>query len=298
MKILLVNIDSKIPNLALMKISAYYKEKGHDVGFNVQNPDKIFVSCIFKKNREQALGLKHFYPRSEMVFGGSGINYDVLPDEIETMKPDYDLYPSTYSQGYTTRGCIKNCPWCIVHEKEGKYRRFQRVDEFHDSRFDTVMIMDNNWLADKEWFFGNTGIILDDGLKVIEHGMDIKLLDKDIAERLSEIRFAKPMKFAFDQISDEPYILKGLEMLKNAGINLKQHVMFYVLTGFNTTHKEDLYRCNLLKKNGTNPFVMRYKSNDIFINRLAKWANRKHAFWSSTFEEFEKGYWKKSILSN
>ena len=34
MKIGLINIDSKIPNLALMKISAYHKAK-EDIGFKI-----------------------------------------------------------------------------------------------------------------------------------------------------------------------------------------------------------------------------------------------------------------------
>ena len=41
-KILLIDVDSKIPNLALMKISAYHKSIGDAVGFNVEDPDKIY----------------------------------------------------------------------------------------------------------------------------------------------------------------------------------------------------------------------------------------------------------------
>ena len=51
MKVLLVDVDSKIPNLALMKIAAYHRSQGDDVGFNVQNPDKVYCSVVFKKNR-------------------------------------------------------------------------------------------------------------------------------------------------------------------------------------------------------------------------------------------------------
>lgn len=285
MKILLIDIDSKIPNLALMKISTYFKQKGCEVGFNVTDPDLIYVSCIFKKNKEQALGLKKFYPNSKIVFGGSGINYEVLPDKMEFLKPDYDLYPSTCSQGYTTRGCIKKCPFCIVNEKEGKLKRHQHIKEFYDERFDTVMLMDNNLLVDKRWFFKQTDFILEHDLKVIEHGMDIHYLDKEIAERLSEIKFVKTMHFAFDNMYDEKAVLRGISLLKDAGINLKQDVQFYVLTGYNTTHREDLYRCNLLKTQGTNSFVMQYKK-DKFISKLARWSNRKWYYWGCEFREF------------
>ena len=54
MRILLIDIDSKIPNLALMKIEKYHHDKGDEIIWN--NPlfmdiaDNVFVSCVFKKN--------------------------------------------------------------------------------------------------------------------------------------------------------------------------------------------------------------------------------------------------------
>jgi hypothetical protein len=57
-RILLIDVDSKISNLALMKISAYHKVKGDNVvlthGANVDltdPPDQIYASIIYKKNR-------------------------------------------------------------------------------------------------------------------------------------------------------------------------------------------------------------------------------------------------------
>jgi hypothetical protein len=41
MRVSLIDIDSIIPNLALMKISAYHKSKGDVVGFKLPSPDKI-----------------------------------------------------------------------------------------------------------------------------------------------------------------------------------------------------------------------------------------------------------------
>ena len=111
MNVLLVDVDSKIPNLALMKISAWHKAQGDNVGFAIENPDKVYISCVFKKNAGQAKGIARFYPSAEIDIGGSGIDLKKgLPEEIEMIKPDYDLYPSTYSQDYTTRGCGRKLP--------------------------------------------------------------------------------------------------------------------------------------------------------------------------------------------
>ncbi|GAG53696.1 unnamed protein product, partial [marine sediment metagenome] len=55
MRISLRSIDSTIPNLALMKLSTYHKAKGDVVGLDLRNPDKIYTSIIFTKNKNQAL---------------------------------------------------------------------------------------------------------------------------------------------------------------------------------------------------------------------------------------------------
>lgn len=125
MKVLLIDMDSTIPNLALMKVSAYHKSKGDEVGFHVYDPDKVYCSIIFKKNKHKADGLRFLYPDAELDIGGSGYDlHKVLPPEIESMTPDYSLYPENQSYyGFTTRGCIRHCPFCIVHDKEGKFRR-------------------------------------------------------------------------------------------------------------------------------------------------------------------------------
>lgn len=72
MKVLLIDVDSTIPNLALMKISAYHKARGDEVGFNISDPDKIYASVIFKKNRHHVDGLRMFYPNAELDIGEIG----------------------------------------------------------------------------------------------------------------------------------------------------------------------------------------------------------------------------------
>jgi hypothetical protein len=285
-RILLIDADSKIPNLALMQISAYHKSIGDEVSLNNPNdPQTVYLSCIFTKNRGRTLGIAKMYPDAQIIFGGSGMNYNWLPEQMQKIKPDYDLYPSTYSIGFTTRGCIRHCTFCIVHDKEGQYRRWQHVSEFNDSRFKTVMIMDNNWYADKDWFMDNTQYIIDNNLSVIEHGMDIRILTTDIAERLSQIKFDKPIKFAWDNWDDMGYVIKGINILESVGINVRQNVQFYVLVGYNTTEEQDKERCRLLKKMNTNAFVMPFKKT-AWTKRIGRWANRKWLYWSMDIDEY------------
>ena len=284
--ILLVDVDSQIPNLALMQLSAWHKSKGDAVGFNTPDPQRVYVSCVFQKNGTMVSGIPKLYPDADVVLGGSGISLDTwLPEAARKIPPDYDLYPSTYSQGFTTRGCIRKCPFCIVPKKEGKLQRWQHPRDFHDERFSTIMLMDNNLLADRAWFYTVTDWILQENLSVIEHGMDIRLLTPNIAERLSAMTFDKPMKFAFDSPKDRDAVINGINLLKAAGIDVKRKALFYVLVGYDTTQDEDLQRCNLLKEHGATPFVMPYKRTP-WIRRLISWANRPWHFWGCDFNDF------------
>jgi len=82
MRISLIDVDSKIQNLALMKLSAYHKQKGDTVGLKLSNPDKIYTSIVFKKNNGKALN--QTLDNVKRVFGGSGFDLTVkLPKEIE-----------------------------------------------------------------------------------------------------------------------------------------------------------------------------------------------------------------------
>ena len=287
-RVLLVDVDSKIQNLALMQISAYHKAQGDIVGFGVANPDLVYISCVFSKNASQARGIAKLYPNATVKLGGSGLSYEWLPKEMQKLKPDYDLYPYTQvSIGFTTRGCIRVCPFCIVPQKEGKLHRWQHIKEFYDDRFDSVMLLDNNIYADKEWFFDNTQFAIENKLRLnISQGMDIRLLDEEIALRLKELRWMGQIRFAFDNMGDEQAVKRGVEILREAGIRVRSNVELYVLVGYNTTPEEDKYRCRLLKKLGTNPFVMKYVSNN-WTNRIAWWANRKQAFWSFDIDEYD-----------
>lgn len=132
MKIGLVAVDSKIINLALAKISAYYKAKGYEVEW--ADPmfgeyDKVFLSKIFTYTPDDT----NIYNAKEIFKGGTG--YDVhshLPDYIDRLQPDYSLYPlidNKTAYGFLTRGCSNACKWCVVPVKEGNVRPYMDIEE-------------------------------------------------------------------------------------------------------------------------------------------------------------------------
>lgn len=288
-RIRLIDIDSRLPNIALMKLSAYYKSRGHTISFDEPEPDRVYVSVIFKENAWKAKAQYQMFPNAEVIVGGSGVDLQKrLPDAIEYCKPDYDLYPSSKSQGFASRGCVRNCEFCIVPIKEGRIKPAQHPAEFHDDRFKTCMLMDNNLFAAPrpyvrdvfKWFI-DSGIRMD-----MTQGFDIRLLNEEYAGLLAEVKHETSIRFAWDNINDQEKIDNGIKLLKDAGINLKQWVSFYVLCGFNTTFEQDLYRCNHLRELGANSYVMQYRrgrQGDPELRKLAKWANRRWAYWSGPY---------------
>jgi len=282
MKVLLVDDPgARLPNLALMKLSAWHKARGDRVGFNVSDPDLVYASCIFPKSRSQILSQLTFYPSAKKILGGHGFNDSKLPDEIEHLCPDYSLYGVDYSMGYTSRGCIRSCPWCIVPQKEGPIQNHAPLSEF--LRHDRVILLDNNFLASPKWHENMDALI---GKKIavnFNQGLDIRLVDQEIAHLLSRIRYMdhkfrrRALHFAFDLPSLESDMIRGVTLLERAEIRLK-HLMCYVLAGFDTDFQSDLSRVKTLIRLGVRPYVMRYnfRRDDRRLNAFARWVNGRY----------------------
>jgi len=284
-KILLVDVDSKIPNLALMKISAYHKSIGDTVGFDVRDPKYVYASVIFSKSKNKIVPLLRKYPNADFNIGGVGWSLeDTLTDHIELMKPDYSLYPGIdHSIGFTTRGCVRNCYFCVVPKKEGTIRFAQHPEEFHDPRFNKIRLLDNNVLAYKkgEWFFELTDWINDHGLSVdFMSGLDIRLLTTDIAKRMKETKIFKPWKFAFDNTADTDAVLSGIEKLKEAGINTR-NCLFYVYVHDEKDVPIKSAHCDLLKLHGATAYVMVNRNVPLThdLKLIARYT-RPHLFWT------------------
>lgn len=298
MKVLLVDIDSKIPNLALMKVASYYRGQGAVVGFNIPDPDKVYASVIFKPNAHRVDGLRVFYPNADIDIGGCGYSLTKeLPPEIESQSPDYSIYPSCDSYiGFTTRGCIRKCYFCIVNKKEGGFRRIydsgkEALDHIIGSyagRFDRITFLDNNIFADKDWFFQITDELIRRNLKCdFKSGLDVRLLDSEIAERLSILHPFKPWKFAYDDKSVLPWVSKGIDLLRDVGIDLKHNVEFYVYCHGQEQVRDAVDRCRYLKENGVTAYSMCNMDRPLTpdMKKLKRWT-RPMIFWTIDYEEY------------
>lgn len=281
MKIGIIDIDSKIPNLALMKLSAWHKEIfGDQVEFYMPlwNYDTVYASKVF-----------NFSPMPELpegaVTGGTGFSLDsALPEEIEAIYPDYNLYRCNYAIGFITRGCVRKCSFCVVPQKEGQIKRVAELSQFWRGQ-NQIMLLDNNLTAHPDCLSILKELRLTRARIDFSQGLDLRLMTPEIAKELSSIRLWKQIHFAWDDIRLEKAMFNGLRVLAENGVK-KYKIMVYVLIGFNSTHEENYHRVMKLKDYGVDPFIMPYDKNDDYQADFARWVNHKAIFKTVTWEEY------------
>ncbi len=292
MNVCLIDVDSKIPNLALMKTSTWHKQQGDTVklGYDplFDHPDLCYVSKIFNFTPEP-----EYLPDCEIIKGGPA--YDLtakLPfPDYDRIMPDYELYKLkypkiNYAMGLFTRGCPNRCPWCVVPKMDGNVvRHVADLTDFWCGQ-DTVRLLDDNIMADEDEFMADCKQLHDAKVKVIWEALDIRLVTPTIAKALKTVKMAKSIHFAWDGPAQDKWVIPGIETLNDAGIK-PYRLMFYVLVGFNTTPEYDMHRIMTLHEHGANPFVMPYDKKDPYQKHLARWCNNKYVFKKTSFDDYE-----------
>ncbi len=303
MKILLIDVDSKIPNIVLMKLSQHHKNNGDDVEIikigqsafpnskrkiiNIDGSDfdKVYASIIFTSNKN-IINIKN----CEYEIGGTGYDiYKKLPNEIDNSELDYSIYPeNNKSYGFITRGCIRNCWFCFVPKKEGmiqKYRDVRQIVKHKD-----VVFMDNNILGYKDHIkiFEE---ILNMGIKLtFNQGLDIRLLNDENMHLLSKMNYSGEYIFAFDDIKYLDVMNKKIKVFKNH-IDKDWKAKFYIYCN----PKEDIVginkRIDWCRSNKVLPYIMRDFScyddiNKDFYTDIASWCNQPGLFKNMPFEKF------------
>ena len=293
MKIGLYDLDSKIPNLALMRISAWHKAQGHETELYLpilhETYDKVYCSSIFDFSDKS-------YIQEDMILGGTGIDLTtVLPPEIDQMNPDYDLYGYEHNIGFAMRGCRFKCGFCVVPRKEGKAHSKSTIRNLitNKSNSDFLMLLDNDFFGNPNWK-DCIEEIKDMKLRVnFNQGLNIRILSEKQAQALASVHFTnmsgnhKQVTFAWDQIEDEKTIMRGFKRCVEAGIKPYQ-MQFYVLIGYNSTEEQDLHRVMTIKSLGADPYVMPFNKKNKRQMRFTRWCNHRAIFNTVDWKDYKK----------
>ncbi len=282
MRIGLCDIDShNWPNLCLMKLSAYHKARGDHVEWwrPEGQYDRVYKSRVFTDTySKDTITVTN---AGEVVCGGTGYGLGPnLPDEVEHTYPDYSIYPqfSGIAYGFLSRGCPRNCGFCLVSDKEGR-RSIQVADlaEFWNGQKE-IKLLDANLLAcpDHEKLI----LQLAESRAYVDfsQGLDIRLITPDNVALLNRVR-TKAIHFAWDNpdIDLTPDFRRFLELTAIKNVRKRK---VYVLTNYGSTHEQDLYRVEILRGMGYDPYVMVYDrpSAPAITRQLQRWVNNKRIF--------------------
>ncbi len=200
--ILLLDLDSRLPNLALMKLSRHFKDQGKTVILarreaRIEGVEHAYASAVFSAacTLDRLAKLRTYYGDS-LVAGGTGIDVQLrLPPAIESLPADYDLYPELGDRaiGFLTRGCPYRCPFCVVPLKEDGVRQVSDLDGLVTRRRRKLILLDDDLLAHPK-----AKVFLEDMVRQnlsvnFNQTLDIRFVDEDIAALLLRL---PPMSFS------------------------------------------------------------------------------------------------------
>lgn len=284
MKIGLIDVDGhNFPNLALMKLSAWHKAQGDTVewwwGFGQYN--MVYMSKVF--DNTYSPDIPEPINTQEVIKGGTGYGLDnKLPEEVEHMYPDYSLYPKftkDTAYGFLTRGCPRGCNFCIVTEKEGRCSvKVADLSEWWNGQ-KNIKLLDPNITACKDRIallqqLADSGAFVD-----FTQGIDARLLTEEVVFLINKINI-KMLHFAWDYMNQSKSVIEGLMLYGKYGRLKERNRRVYVLTNFDTTMEDNLFRIYKLRELEFDPYVMIYDKPNApkEIRDLQRWCNNKYIY--------------------
>jgi len=297
-----------------MKISGYYKDKGHPVELlksydRIDTYEKVFISRVFT-NTNVPIGIEE---KNNVTVGGTGYfgeEAEDLPNDIEHHMPDYNLYNDyvreqiengkkrsyykdylDYSIGFTTRGCFRKCPFC-VNRKYNEVFLHSPVSEFFDPKKKKIYLWDDNFFGYDKWNDILNDLVATDRPFQFRQGLDIRLITKDKAIMLSKVKYFGDFIFAFDNVADLKIVSKKLEVWKKY---CKRSTKLYLFCAYTSQDEKDIeeifIRVKVLMKYGCLPYLMRYQDYkgskwEKLYTTIARWLNQPQFYKKMSFREF------------
>jgi Radical SAM superfamily len=299
MNVLLLQLDGKLPNLALMAIARHHRGRGDRVelrqcrspevvapGMYDARPDRVYASSIFTKSVATAHEVRRVFPSA--IVGGSGWKLtERLEDHgIDQAKHDYTDYPSfRKSMGFTQRGCRLACEFCGVPVAEpGPVRPVATIWDLWrgDPWPRELLLLDNDFFGQPEWDKRIDELRAGKFKVSFNQGINARMLSDEAAAAIASVNYRnddmdRPMIYtAWDNKKDERPLMRGLERLKKHGVK-PDHVTVYILIGFwpGETDADWLYRQQRLREFGCRPFPMPYDRTDRLQMGFQRWCIRR-----------------------
>lgn len=290
MKVGLVAVDghNNFPNLALMRLSAWHKSCGDQVEWwnGFEHYDRVYQSKVFTFTPD----FDSVINADEIITGGTGYkDYGTLPPEVEAMPPDYSIYPQfKRGIGFLTRGCIRQCPWCLVPHKEGKIRPAADWEEIRRPDSREIVFLDNNVLASD---FGLEQIDRMGGKPTwvdFHQGLDARLIISETAKLLARLHWIRFIRMSCDTNDMLPVVERAAAYLREAGAAPSCFWAYVLVRDVEDAHQ----RVMTLREMGIEPFAQPYWDYDggepnLEQKAFARWVNHRAILHSCTWEDYQ-----------
>jgi len=284
MRVALYDCGERVVNSALMQISSYHKSIGDTVEWYLPilsgQYDKVYCSSLFTFTDKSNV-------TPEMVCGGTGFS-DLsvkLSPEIESADYDYSIYPlCDFSLLWFSKGCIRDCPFCIVRQKEG-YIHSVPIQNLNP-KGKHIHVQDNNFFANPEWMRAVEYLHSLEMPVSFPGGIDLRILDSDQCDALSKLNLIKDgaIYVAWDNPKED--LTDALRFLVSR--IPQREIVCYVLIGYWSSPEEDLSRVMFLRSLGVRPFVMPFNKKDLYQRSFARFVNYRAIFMTCTWDEYKK----------
>lgn len=275
----ITQLDGKLPNLALMRLSAWHREQGDDVRWErsamrqLGEPeyDRVYGSAIFATTAKKVALYRQQFPGA--IVGGSGGDPAVGPKvRTECYVPsqfrglDYSGYPDfTASLGYCSRGCRSKCKFCVVPSQEGAIYAVASVGQIWrgEPYPKHIHLFDNDFFGNPEWREVVDELVAGNFKVCINQGINVRRIGEEEAAAIASLQykddqFRRPRLYtAWDNLGDERVFFRGLDFLTASGVK-PHHVMVYMLVGYDPreTWERIWHRYNQMIEAGVKPFPM------------------------------------------
>lgn len=296
-RVLLLQLDGKLPNLALMRIAAHHRQRGDEVVLRRADHssrvaphlgddfDKVYASAIFTKSLDVVAEVRHQWP--EAVIGGTGcdpthkLSHFGIDDSGPVDYSDYPQYP--HSIGFSQRGCRLKCSFCVVPSKEGTVREEKTIAEIWrgDSHPRNICLLDNDFFGQPNWR-DRVSEIVSGGFRVsFNQGINARMLTDEAAAAVASVQYfdddfkVRRVYTAWDSRKDEKRLFNGLGALVRCGVQPDQ-IMVYMLCGYwpGETHEDRDYRRQRLRDFGARPYPMPYVRTPELVG-FQRWVVRR-----------------------
>lgn len=288
MKIGIIDVDGHhFPNLALMRLSAWHKAQGDAVewwnGFT--HYDRVYLSKVFTFTRD----FDTVIDADEIITGGTGYkDYTNLPPEVEATPPDYTIYPwYNRAVGFLTRGCIRDCPWCVVPQKEGNIRPAATWEDVKRPDSREIVFLDNNVLASGHGLeqidrMGYEQVWVD-----FNQGLDARLITPETAALLAALRWIRYVRLSCDTSAMLPVVERAAAYLREAGVATYRLWAYVLVQDVPDAHRRVL----ALERMGVTPFAQPYRDYDGGEptgeqKAFARWVNMQGIRCSCAWEDY------------